>query len=163
MIPLAVLVCVFVGLVAAVIIAIIILIIRRAARSGANVTPGVPRPPVNAATQVGPDGFWLSSFDPGSVIYCQYWAGGMKKEAQIVFQPGNDGRQFVYTGMQPNNVEIVRVVAQSGGVVTGADYYDDTPDIVPPIIGGIVGQAVADALQPKPPAPPPPPQFPSAY
>jgi len=163
MIWLAVLVCLFVGLTVAVIIAIIILIIRSAARRGSNVRPSLRRPPVNAATQVGPDGFWLSSFDPGSVIYYRYWAGGMKKEAQIVFQPGNDGRQFVYTGMQPNNVEIVRVVDQSGGVVTGPVYYeDDTPDIVPPIIGGIVGQAVADALRPEPPTPPPP-QFPSAY
>jgi hypothetical protein len=101
------------------------------------------------------------------VIYYQYWAGDMKRDGQTVFRPGNDGRQFIYTGMQPNNVEIVRVVDQSGSVVTGADYLeDDTPDIVPPIIGAVAGQAVADALanaQPEPPAPPPPPQFPSAY
>lgn len=154
---------VMVVLAVVVVITIIILIIRSAVRNRSNVTPGVPRPPVNAVTQVGPDGFWLSSLDPGSVIYYQYWADDVKREGQIVFRPGNDGRQFVYTGMRPNNVEIVRVVDQSGGVVTGADYYDDTPDIVPPIIGGIAGQAVADAMRPEPPAPPPPPQFPSAY
>jgi hypothetical protein len=160
MIPLAALL--FPFMVLAVIVIVIILIIRSVARSGAKVTPDIPRPPVNAAAQVGPDGFWLSSFEPGSVIYYQYWAGGTKRQGQSVFQPGNDGRQFVYTGMQPNNVEVVRVVDQSGGVVMGSDYYDDdTPDIVPPIIGGIAGQAIADALRPEP--PPPPPQFPSAY
>ena len=148
-----------------VVVIVIILIIRSATRSGANVTRRVPRPPVNAPAQMGPDGFWLSSFEPGSVIHYEYWAGDMKREGQTVFRPGNDGRQFIYTGMQPNNVKIVRVVDQSGGVVTGADYFeDDTPDIVPPIIGAVAGQAVADALanaQPEP--PPPPPQFPSAY
>jgi hypothetical protein len=101
------------------------------------------------------------------VIYYQYWADDVKREGQIVFRPGNDGRQFVYTGRQPNNVEIVRVVDQSGGVVTGPVYYDDdSPDLVPPIIGAAAAQAVADALanvQPDPPTPPPPPQFPSAY
>jgi hypothetical protein len=165
MIPLAALL--FPFMVLAVIVIVIVLIIRRAARSGANVTPGVPRPPVNAPAQVGPDGFWLSSFEPGSVIYYRYWTGDTKREGQSVFRPGNDGRQFVYTGMQPSNVEIIRVVDQSGGIVTGPVYFeDDTPDMVPPIIGAVAGQAVADALanaQPEPPAPPPPPQFPSAY
>jgi len=165
MIPLVALL--FPFMVLAVIVIVIILIIRSAARRRANVTPGIPRLPVNGATQLGPDGFWLSSLEPESLIYYRYWADDVKREGQIVFRPGNDGRQFVYTGMQPNNVEIVRVVDQSGGVVTGPVYYDDdTPDIVPPIIGGIAGQAVADALanaQPEPPAPPPPPQFPSAY
>jgi hypothetical protein len=154
-------------LVLAIPIAIVILIIRSVGRSGSNVRPGAPRPQVNAAAQVGPDGFWLSSFQPGSVIYYQFWAGGMKREGQIVFRPGNDGRQFVYTGMQPNNVEIVRVVDQSGGVVTGPVYFeDDTPSMLPPIIGAVAAEAVADALanaQPESPAPPTPPQFPSAY
>lgn len=168
MIPLAALVLLFlfVGVVA-VIITVIVLIIRSVARRGAMVTPRGQRPPVNVATQVGPDGFWLSSFEPGSVIYYQYWAGATKRQGQSVFQPGNDGRQFVYTGMQPSDVEIVRVVDQLGGVVSGPVYYgDDTPDIVPPIIEAAAAQAVADALanvQPRPPAPPPWPQFPSAY
>ena len=167
MISFAALVCLFMVVAVIITITIIILIIRSAGRSRSNVTPSVPRPPVNVAAQVGPDGFWLSSLEPGSVIYYQYWTGGMKREGQIVFHPGNDGRQFVYTGMQPNNVEIIRVVDQSGGVVTGPVYYDDdTPDMVPPIIGAVAAQAVADALanaQLEPPAPPPPPQFPSAY
>ena len=149
-----------------VVVVVIILIIRSATRRGANVTRRVPRPPVNAPAQMGPDGFWLSSFEPGSVIYYQYWAGDMQREGQTVFRPGNDGRQFVYTGMQPNNVEIVRVVDQSGGD-TGPVYFDDdTPDMVPPIIGAAAGQAIADAManaQPEPSTPPPPPQFPSAY
>jgi hypothetical protein len=167
MIPLAALAALLIPLmILVVVVVVIVLVIRSVARSGANVTPGMPRPSVNAPVQVGPDGFWLSSFEPGSVIYYQYWAGGIKREGQTVFRPGNDGRQFIYTGMQPNNVEIVRVVDQSGSVVTGADYFeDDTPNIVPPIIGTVAGQAVADALanaQPEPPAPPPP-QFPSAY
>ena len=88
----------------------------------------------------------------------------MKRQGQLIFRPGNDGRQFVYTGMQPNNVKIVRVVAQSGGVVTGPVYYDDdTPDILPPIIGAAAAQALGDALTNAPPEPPAPPQFPSAY
>jgi hypothetical protein len=167
MIPLAALAALLIPfMILGVVVVVIVLIFRSVARSGANVTPGVPRPPVNAPIQVGPDGFWLSSFEPGSVIYYQYWMGGMKRQGQSVFRPGN-GRQFIYTGMQPNNVEIVRVVDQSGSVVTGPDYFDDdTPDMVPPIIGAAAGQVIADALanaQPEPPAPPPPRQFPSAY
>jgi hypothetical protein len=163
MIPLALAALLIPIMILAVVVVVIILIIRSVARSGASVTPGAPRPPVNSPVQVGPDGFWLSSFEPGSAIYYQYWAGGMKREGQSVFRPGNDGRQFIYTGMQPNNVEIVRVVDQSGGVVTGPVYFDDdTPDLVPPIIGAVAGQAVADALANALPEPPPP-QFPSAY
>ena len=144
----------------AIFVVVIILILRRVARNASN----MPRRPVQIGIRASPDGFWLSSLEPGSVIYYQYWAGGVQRRGQIVFQPGNDGRQFVYTGMQPETVEIIRVVDQSGGFGTGPVVYDDdTPSIVPPIVGGIAVGEVLDALTntpPQAPAPPAPAQFP---
>ena len=150
-------------MVLAVMVTIIVLIVRSAGR---RVPQGSTTPSVNVAAQIAPDGFWLSSLDPGSAVFYRYWAGGVIREGQIVFQPGNDGRHFVYTGMQPNNVEIIRVVGPSGRVVTGPVYVDDdSPNLMTPIVGAIAAQTVADAFanqQPEPPSPPPP-QFPSAY
>src|SRR5438132_11889010 len=89
-------------LVLAFIVVIIVLIVRSAARTVSSVAAGAAKAPLNVITQVGPDGFWLTSFEPSSIIYYHYWAAGTKFEGQIPFQPGADGRQFVYTGVRPD-------------------------------------------------------------
>src|SRR5712691_5016102 len=116
------------------IVAIIVLIARTAVRTMSNVTGGGAKP-LNVITQLGPDGFWLSSFEPSSVIYYDYWAAGAKQAGQIVYQPGSDGRQFVYTGVRPEQVAIVRVEGPSGGVTSGIPptIEDASPDIAGPI------------------------------
>jgi hypothetical protein len=80
----------------------------------------------------------------------------VKHSGQVPFQPGNDGRQFVYTGVRPEQVSIVRIVEPSD---------DIQPDITPPILGAaavIFGSSSDDQLDTSS-APASPPQFPSAY
>ncbi|SRR6266536_4629544 len=156
-------------LVLAFIVAIIVRIVRSAGRSGSSVAAGAARPPLNVVTQLGPDGFWLSSFEPSSMIYYQYWAAGTRYEGQIPFQPGSDGRQFIYTGVRPEQVAIVRVAGSSGDLTPGLQPYieDVSTDIVSPILGAAAVEAVWDAVSsdaPQAPVPPsPPPEFPAAY
>jgi hypothetical protein len=84
-----------------------------------------------------------------------------------LFQPGSDGRQFIYTGIRPDQVAIVRVENSSGAVVSNVPpmIQDDGPDIVTPILGAVAAEAAFDAISSaaQPPEPPSPPQFPSAY
>jgi hypothetical protein len=146
------------------IIVIIVLIVRSAGRSVSRVTAESPRPPTSAATRLAEDGFWLSSYEPASIVYYHYWAAGTRHEGQIVFQPGNDGRQFIYTGARPEQVQIVRVVGPSGS----ATYVqDDSTDFTTPILGAVAAEvaldAIASAASDPPAAPSTPPQFPAAY
>jgi hypothetical protein len=150
------------------IVVIIVLIVRSAGRTVSRVAAEAARPPLNVVTQLAPDGFWLSSFEPASIVHYQFWAAGAKHSGQTAFQPGNDGRQFIYTGVRPDEVEIVRVVGPSGDFTSGqAIYADDGPaDITSSILGAAAGaaiyNAVASAAQ-EPPPPPTPPSFPAAY
>jgi hypothetical protein len=158
-------------LVLAMIAAIIVVLVRSLGRNVSRAAGGAggTQSPLNVVTQLAQDGFWLSSFEPGSVVYYNYWAGGAKHPGQAVFQPGQDGRQFVYTGIRPESVEILRVAGPGGGISPGQAVYveDDSPGIGGAIIGAVAADAVMDALgsaQSEPPAPPPsPPQFPAAY
>jgi len=148
------------------IVTIIVILVRTLGRTVSNAAGGGTRP-LNVVTQLGADGFWLSSFEPGSTIYYQYWSAGAKHDGQILFQPGGDGRQFIYTGHRPDQVAIVRVESPSGEVVSNAPpmIQNDGPDIVTPILGAAAAEAAFDAFSnaAQPPAPPSPPQFPSAY
>src|SRR5258706_11495798 len=100
-------------LVLAFILTIIVLIVRAVGKSASRAANS-PVPPVNPTTRLAEDGFWLSSFEPSAIVYYHYWSGGTRHAGQIAFQPGNDGRQFVYTGVRPDRVEIVRAVGPSG-------------------------------------------------
>jgi hypothetical protein len=148
------------------IVVIIVTIVRTLGRTVSNVAGGGPRP-LNVITQLGADGFWLSSFEPGSTVYYQYWSAGARHDGQILFQPGSDGRQFIYTGIRPDQVSVVRVENPSGDVVSNMPpvIQDDGPDIVTPILGAAAAEAAFDAISSaaQPPTPPTPPQFPSAY
>jgi len=145
------------------IVLVIVMIVRTLGRAVSNVSGGGARP-LNVITQLGADGFWLSSFEPGSTIYYEYWSAGARNQGQILFQPGSDGRQFIYTGIRPDRVAVVRVESPSGDIVSSTPpiIQDDGPDIVGPMLGAAAAEVAMDAMAHATP-PPPPPQFPSAY
>ena len=161
--------CPLIGL--AVIVTIIVLIVRNVGSGqpgAASVTPPPPPPPPRTvATQLAQDGFWLSSFAPLSTISYHYWSAGAKYSGQVRFQPGNDGRQFIYTGVRPDEVAIVQVIDPDGGVSSfPPPMIDDGPDVTGPTLGGVIAGAALEAAlsTPQPPPPPPEPsQFPPAY
>jgi len=142
----------------AIVVAIIVTVVRAAARAGAGAAGGMQPPLPNVVTQLGADGFWILSCPaaPGSIIHYHFWASGAKHSGRVPFQPGTDGRQFVYTGMRPEQVSIVRILEPSDDIQS---------DITPPILGAtaaIFGSSSND--QPDTPsAPSAPSGFPSAY
>lgn len=82
----------------------------------------------NVGTQLGTDGFWITSCpaQPLSVIHYMYVIDGLRRTGQIAYQPGPDGRQFIYTGSMPSQVVVTQI----------ANPYNDDPVILapPPII-----------------------------
>ena len=111
-----------------IVVAIIVFIVRALARTGSGAADKVQSPLPDVITQLGEDGFWIVSCpaELGSMIHYHFWAAGEKHAGRVPFQPGNDGRQFVYTGARPDQVSIVRIVEPSDDLM---------PDIVPPIVG----------------------------
>lgn len=135
-----------------VIVAIIIILIVRAAMR-ANQGGGAPISTPNVVTQMGDDGFWITSCPaaPSAIIHYAYWSGGVRHTGHIPFQPDSDGRQFVYTGARPEQVSITRIVEDSDDSVGG---------FIPPIIGS--SSTFWDSSS-SPPSPPSSSGFPSAY
>jgi hypothetical protein len=137
---------------------IIFLIIRAVGRAASGAGGGAQASTVNVPTQLGTDGFWVGPCPcgPTAVLYYHYRSGGARHSGQIPYQPGPDGRQFIYTGRKPDQVSIARIVQQAD---------DTTPDILPPIIAGtsaMWGLPPSDGPEP-PSAPPSSSSFPSAY
>jgi len=126
-------------------IVVIITIIRAVVKSASR---GSKRPRLVVPTQLGQDGFWIVSCaaDPGSLIYYDFWSGGARYSGQVPFKPEPDGRQFVYTGRQPDQASVSRIV----------NVGDDL--VIPPVI--VVGSTWDP---PDTPSAPSPPFFPSAY
>jgi hypothetical protein len=142
----------------ALVVVIIVIIVRAIARAGSGAAGGVQASLPNVVTQLGADGFWIDSCpaEPASMIHYHFWSGGVKHSGQVPFQPGTDGRQFVYTGARPELVTIVRIIEPVAYIQS---------DIAPPIFGAaaaIFGSSSDDQPDTSS-APPPPPQFPSAY
>jgi len=137
---------------------IIFLIVRAVGRAASGTGGGAQGSTVNVPTQLGADGFWVGPCPcgPMAVIYYHYWSGGARHSGQIPYQPGPDGRQFIYTGRKPDQVSIARIIEQAD---------DTTPDILPPIIAGTSGVwGLPPSDEPEPPsAPPSSSSFPSAY
>ena len=112
----------------------------------------------NVTTELGADGFWILSCPaaPLSVIHYYYWSAGARHAASVPYEPGSDGRQFVYTGLRPEHVSISRIV-EPGGVSTAPAPLDVLP-------GVIAAEAVFNSMEPdEPPPAPEPPRFPAAY
>ena len=156
MTPLIGLLCPF--FILAIVIAIIVTVVRAAARAGAGGGGGIQPSLPNVVTQLGQDGFWIVScpVEPGSLVHYHFWTAGVKHSGQVPFQPGADGRQFVYTGARPEQVSIVRILQVS---------EDVQPDIIPPILGAAatIWASSSDDRPDVSSAPPSPPSFPSAY
>ena len=156
MTPLIGLLCPF--FILAIVVAIIVTVVRAAARAGAGDGGGIQPSLPNVVTQLGQDGFWIVSCpaEPGSMVHYHFWTGGVKHSGQVPFQPGADGRQFVYTGARPEQVSIVRILQVS---------EDVQPDIIPPILGAAatIWASSSDDRPDVSSAPPSPPSFPSAY
>jgi hypothetical protein len=142
----------------AIVVAIIVTVVRAAARAGAGGGGGIQASLPNVVTQLGQDGFWIVSCpaEPGSMVHYHFWTGGVKRSGQAPYQPGADGRQFVYTGARPEQVSIARIVQLS---------EDMQPDIIPPILGAAatIWASSSDDQPDTPSAPPSPPSFPPAY
>ncbi len=78
--------------------------------SQSNVNRGwVNRPPPSVLTSTADDGFWITSdqLAPSSMIQYYYLLNGVRQMGQVPFQPGPDGRQFIYTGARPDGVSVV--------------------------------------------------------
>jgi hypothetical protein len=142
----------------AIVVIIIVTIVRAVGRAASGAGGGNQPSLPNVITQLGADGFWIVSCpaEPASLIHYYFWAGGVRHSGRVPFQPGADGRQFVYTGARPEQVSIV-------GIVEPSD--DIQPDIVPPIIGAAatIWGSSSDDQPSMPSAPPDSSSFPSAY
>ncbi|HSU55660.1 MAG TPA: hypothetical protein VLT36_16510 [Candidatus Dormibacteraeota bacterium] len=129
--------------------------LSRSASGSSGLSTTVPR--VKVPTQIEQDGFWLLSCpaDPGSIIYYHYWSGGARYSGQVPFNPGADGRQFVYTGRGPEQVSVARIVQ--------VDDDDLTSSLIPPAIAAASMWDPPDTFSAPSPPPPYPSSFPSAY
>ena len=145
-------------IVIAIVVTLIVLIFRAVVRAGSRAGGGIRPAPPNGVTELGVDGFWIVSCpaELGSMIHYHFWAGGVKRSGRVPFQPGTDGRQFVYTGARPEQVAVISIAGPAD---------DIQPDIMPPVIGAaaaIFGSSSDDRPFTSS-APSAPPSFPSAY
>ncbi len=139
-------------------IALVVLIIRSLGRSSARTSfPTQVR--TDVATDLAADGFWIVNcpVPPGSMIHYSYWSGGNQSLGRVVYQPDASGRQFVYTGMRPDQISVIRILQPSD------PGFSDL--IVPGIIAADIlsSSNTSDDSPPPPPPPPSAPSFPSAY
>src|SRR5262245_57952140 len=67
------------------------------------------RPPDNLTTSTADDGFWVISdqVSPSTMLKYFYWVQGVQRMGQVPFEPGPDGRQFIYTGDKPDSLSVV--------------------------------------------------------
>jgi hypothetical protein len=100
------------GLVLIVLVKIVGALQRSNAR---NRFTGQPTP--NLTTSMADDGFWISGdqVDPSGIIHYVYWSGAVQRAGQVPFQPGADGRQFIYTGARPDRVTVALADAADAG------------------------------------------------
>ena len=146
------------GLFILVILGLIIAGLIRAATRGSTSNGGYAPLLGGIGTQMGTDGFWIFScpYDPGSILHYHFWSNGLRRGGKVPYQPGSDGRQFIYTGERPERVAIVQV----------DEVNDDGIIIVPPPIievgGPFWGSSSSGPMDNSPPSPPSS-GFPSAY
>jgi hypothetical protein len=78
-------------------------------------------------TSLAEDGFWITGnqVNPATMLQYYYWVQGVKRMGEVPFQPGPDGRQFIYTGERPDSVSVAPA---------GAALNADPPDPIPPVI-----------------------------
>ena len=150
------LLCPLIGL--ALVVLIIVTIVRAVGRAASGGGGGIQPAPPNVVTQLGTDGFWIVSCpaEPGSLIHYHFWTGGVKHSGRVPYQPGADGRQFIYTGARPEQASVVSIMVPSD---------DIQPDPIPPILGAaaMMWGSSSNNQPDTSSAPSSPPSFPSAY
>jgi formylglycine-generating enzyme required for sulfatase activity len=139
------------GLVCVGLVGLAVLVIRMWSRPGRfGDTDGAVRiPPESVRSRVGPDGFWLDdpNIPPGSVVRYRYRIDGEERSGQITYTPGTQG-QFVYTGGQPTDVEVLEILPQGTSWSSGTPWLQGFGSPPPP---------------PPRPSPPPFTGYPPAY
>jgi hypothetical protein len=133
---------------------LIVLIVRQT--MGNRATAGrlqTRQPPRIRPTQVVADGFWLHDprIIPGSRIRYRYWSGGRARTATHRVEPGPTG-QFIYTGDQPDDVEILEVMPAEVPALEPVDDWD-SPDTSGAPPSAARPEPVADDDFPQEPAP----------
>jgi formylglycine-generating enzyme required for sulfatase activity len=103
--------------------------------------PALPAPPsqpvsTSFSSIVAKDGFWMHA-DPslvGTTIGYAFWLHNQRQQGQAVYQPDDQGRQFIYTGSSPDQVDILGVV-NSEVALEATDVEDDPGgQLVPPLV-----------------------------
>lgn len=109
-------------------VGILVTLVRALTRSGPSPGAGWRGAAQKATTTLGDDGFWITSCAaaPSSLIQYYFWTNGVRKAGQVPFQPGADGRQFIYTGVRPESVAIVQI---------GQPFEDDSSRWSIPLAG----------------------------
>jgi len=126
--PPAIIIVLFFAIFIVIAIGILFTIIRALTRSGPSAGSGLRGLSQSATTALGDDGFWITSCgaSPGSMLQYYFWTNGVRKAGQVPFQPGADGRQFIYTGVRPESVAIAQI---------GQPFEDDSPGLSVPLAG----------------------------
>ena len=65
-----------------------------------------PRTVFPARSTLADDGFWIEAPEQaaGSLVECVYFLAGERLVQRILYQPGADGKQFIYTGRPPEKL-----------------------------------------------------------
>jgi hypothetical protein len=88
-------------------------------------------PPPSVRPRIVADGFWLRSpgIRTGSNVRYRYRTGGTTRTGEVAYEPGPEGI-FIYTGEQPDDIEILEIRPPRDGSGGGMDFDTDTgPDI----------------------------------
>lgn len=135
MFPIVLIAAMFMFVFAVLIVIMMVTFLVRFARRSSGVSQGA-RFSGDEVDELGADGFWLDSCpcEPGSIIYFNYWSGGVRYNGHARWQPGLNGRQFIYTGLRPQEVVLVNAMRHNLGFnsdfgTTIMDTSVDLPDI----------------------------------
>jgi len=100
----------------------------KASGSGGRTSPLTSRRggrlgPLSAPDSVD-DGFWFASdaSSEGARFLYSYWLNDQLHQGHVVYQPGTDGQQFVYTGARPGRIT----------VQAAPDDNQASPPMIPP-------------------------------
>jgi hypothetical protein len=132
----------------------IVLVIRKVVSHSGAVNALEDRPPRPAVRpRIVADGFWLrsSSIRTGSNVRYRYRAGDATRTGEVAYEPGPEGL-FIYTGEQPEDIEILEVRPPKDSGTGAADLDWDTDTGTSPDIDALLrsepgpGAALIDAL-----------------
>jgi len=123
-----------------------------------------PRTVFPARSTLADDGFWIEAPEEaaGSLVECVYILAGERLVQRFLYQPGADGKQFIYTGRPPEKLAFYTQGDPGSGDSTPSltdvggdrDWGNDTGATTPAIAASfLAGQSAASHRS----------SFPSAY